>query len=374
MHLNKLRIIELPAHMQTLTVGLGERSYPIRIGNGLLDQAGLLQSVVPRKRVAIVSNTTVAPLYLETLQRTLHSVGISSVGIILPDGEAYKNADTLNLIYDGLLTNRCERSTPLIALGGGVIGDMTGYAAATYLRGVPFIQIPTTLLAQVDSSVGGKTGINHPLGKNMIGAFYQPQLVLADIDTLNTLPDNELAAGLAEVIKYGLIRDLPFLEWLEHNMDKLLARDMGALQYAIARSCKNKAEVVAADERESGERALLNLGHTFGHAIESGVGYGNWLHGEGVAAGTIMAADLSQRLGWINEQDVGRIRKLFEQAGLPVIAPDLGVDKYLELMGLDKKVEGGKMRFILLKQIGHAVVYGEVPTSLLRQTLQACVQ
>jgi shikimate kinase/3-dehydroquinate synthase len=374
MHLNKLRIIELPAHMQTLTVGLGERSYPIRIGNGLLDQAGLLQSVVPRKRVAIVSNTTVAPLYLETLQRTLHSVGISSVGIILPDGEAYKNADTLNLIYDGLLTNRCERSTPLIALGGGVIGDMTGYAAATYLRGVPFIQIPTTLLAQVDSSVGGKTGINHPLGKNMIGAFYQPQLVLADIDTLNTLPDNELAAGLAEVIKYGLIRDLPFLEWLEHNMDKLLARDASALQYAIVRSCKNKAEVVAADERESGERALLNLGHTFGHAIESGVGYGNWLHGEGVAAGTIMAADLSQRLGWINEQDVGRIRKLFEQAGLPVIAPDLGVDKYLELMGLDKKVEGGKMRFILLKQIGHAVVYGEVPTSLLRQTLQACVQ
>jgi shikimate kinase/3-dehydroquinate synthase len=374
MHLNKLRIIELPAHMQTLTVGLGERSYPIRIGNGLLDQAGLLQSVVPRKRVAIVSNTTVAPLYLETLQRTLHSVGISSVGIILPDGEAYKNADTLNLIYDGLLTNRCERSTPLIALGGGVIGDMTGYAAATYLRGVPFIQIPTTLLAQVDSSVGGKTGINHPLGKNMIGAFHQPQLVLADTDTLNTLPDNELAAGLAEVIKYGLIRDLPFLEWLEHNMDKLLARDTGALQYAIARSCKNKAEVVAADERESGERALLNLGHTFGHAIESGVGYGNWLHGEGVAAGTIMAADLSQRLGWINEQDVVRIRKLFEQAGLPVIAPDLGVEKYLELMGLDKKVEGGKMRFVLLKQIGHAVVYGEVPTSLLRQTLQACVQ
>jgi shikimate kinase/3-dehydroquinate synthase len=374
MHLNKLRIIELPANMQTLTVGLSERSYPIRIGNGLLGQATLLQSVVPRKRVAIVSNTTVAPLYLETLQRTLHSVGISSVTIILPDGEAYKNADTLNLIYDGLLTNRCERSTPLIALGGGVIGDMTGYAAATYLRGVPFIQIPTTLLAQVDSSVGGKTGINHPLGKNMIGAFHQPQLVLADTDTLNTLPDNELAAGLAEVIKYGLIRDLPFLEWLEHNMDKLLARDTGALQYAIARSCKNKAEVVAADERESGERALLNLGHTFGHAIESGVGYGNWLHGEGVAAGTIMAADLSQRLGWINEQDVVRIRKLFEQAGLPVIAPDLGVEKYLELMGLDKKVEGGKMRFVLLKQIGHAVVYGEVPTSLLRQTLQACVQ
>lgn len=374
MHSEKNSLIELPKDMQTLTVGLGERSYPIRIGNGLLDQAVLLQTVVPRKRVAIVSNTTVAPLYLEKLQRTLQSIGISSVTIILPDGEAYKNSDTLNLIYDGLLTNRCERSTPLIALGGGVIGDMTGYAAATYLRGVPFIQIPTTLLAQVDSSVGGKTGINHPLGKNMIGAFYQPQLVLADTDTLNTLPDKELAAGLAEVIKYGLIRDLPFLEWLEHNMDKLLARDTGALQYAIARSCKNKAEVVAADERESGERALLNLGHTFGHAIESGVGYGNWLHGEGVAAGTIMAADLSQRLGWISEQDMARISKLFKRAGLPVTAPDLGVDKYLELMGLDKKVEGGKMRFVLLKQIGHAVVYGEVPTSLLRQTLQACVQ
>ena len=374
MHSEKISLIELPKDMQTLTVGLGERSYPIRIGNGLLDQAALLQAVVPRKRVAIVSNTTVAPLYLEKLQRTLQSVGISSVTIILPDGEAYKNSDTLNLIYDALLKNHCERSTPLIALGGGVIGDMTGYAAATYLRGVPFIQIPTTLLAQVDSSVGGKTGINHALGKNMIGAFYQPQLVLADIDTLNTLPDNELSAGLAEVIKYGLIRDLPFLEWLEHNMDKLLARDTGALQYAIARSCKNKAEVVAADERESGERALLNLGHTFGHAIESGVGYGNWLHGEGVAAGTIMAADLSQRLGWISAQDVARISKLFKRAGLPVIAPDLGVDKFLELMGLDKKVEGGKMRFVLLKQIGHAVVYGEVPTSLLRQTLQACVQ
>ena len=374
MHSEKNSSIELPENMQSLTVGLGERSYPIRIGNGLLDQGALLQAVVPRKRVAIVSNTTVAPLYLEKLQRTLQSVGISSATIILPDGEAYKNSDTLNLIYDALLKNHCERSTPLIALGGGVIGDMTGFAAATYLRGVPFIQIPTTLLAQVDSSVGGKTGINHALGKNMIGAFYQPQLVLADIDTLNTLPDNELAAGLAEVIKYGLIRDLPFLEWLEHNMDKLLARDTGALQYAIARSCKNKAEVVAADERESGERALLNLGHTFGHAIESGVGYGNWLHGEGVAAGTIMAADLSQRLGWISAQDVARISKLFKRAGLPVIAPDLGVDKFLELMGLDKKVEGGKMRFVLLKQIGHAVVYGEVPTSLLRQTLQACVQ
>jgi len=358
--------------MQTLTVGLGERSYPIHIGSGLLDHPELLQHALPRKRAAIVTNTTVAPLYLEKLRKTLQSLDVSSIPIILPDGEEYKNFTTLNLIYDALLTNRYERTTPLIALGGGVIGDMTGYAAATYLRGVPFIQIPTTLLAQVDSSVGGKTGINHPLGKNMIGAFYQPQLVLADIDTLNTLPDNELSAGIAEVIKYGLIRDLPFFEWLEQNMDKLLARDTEALQYAITRSCRNKAEIVAADERESGERALLNLGHTFGHAIETGSGYGVWLHGEGVAAGTVMAADLSQRLGWIGAQDTARVRSLFERAKLPTIAPGLGTEKYLELMGLDKKVEGGKMRFVLLKGIGHAVIYGDVPKILLQQTLERC--
>lgn len=359
--------------MQTLTVGLEGRSYPIHIGSGLLGQAELLQPYLPRKRAAIVTNTTVAPLYLDKLLHTLQSIGVGGMPIILPDGEEYKNSATLNLVYDALLSNRCERSTPLIALGGGVIGDMTGYAAATYLRGVPFIQIPTTLLAQVDSSVGGKTGINHPLGKNMIGAFYQPQLVLADTDTLNTLPDNELSAGLAEVIKYGLIRDLPFLEWLEQNLDKLLARDTGALQYAITRSCQNKAEVVVADERESGERALLNLGHTFGHAIESGMGYGNWLHGEGVAAGTVMAADLSQRMGWISAGDVARIRNLYKQAGLPVVAPGLGTGKYLDLMGLDKKVEGGKMRFVLLRGVGHAVVYGDVPPELLRQTLEECV-
>jgi 3-dehydroquinate synthase len=360
--------------MQTLTVGLGERSYPIHIGGGLLGRAELLQPALPRKRTAIVTNTTVAPLYLEKLQQTLQSIDVSSLPIVLPDGEEYKNQETLNSIYDALLANRCERSTPLIALGGGVIGDLTGYAAATYLRGVPFIQIPTTLLAQVDSSVGGKTGINHPLGKNMIGAFYQPQLVLADTDTLNTLPDNELAAGIAEVIKYGLIRDLPFFEWLEQNIDKLLVRDTEAMQYAIERSCRNKAEVVAADERESGERALLNLGHTFGHAIESGMGYGNWLHGEGVAAGTVMAADLSQRLGWINAQDVARVRRLFERANLPTVAPDLGAERYLELMELDKKVEGGKIRFVLLKAIGHAVLSSGVAGELLRETLQACVK
>jgi 3-dehydroquinate synthase len=358
--------------MQTFTVALAERSYPIHIGSGLLKSAALFKTLLPSKRVAIVSNTTVAPLYLEQLQQTLGEIGVESISIVLPDGEKYKNTDTLGLIYSALLGNRCERTTPLIALGGGVVGDMTGYAAATYLRGVPFIQIPTTLLSQVDSSVGGKTGINHPLGKNMIGAFYQPKMVLIDISTLDTLPDNELSAGLAEVIKYGLIRDLAFLEWLESNLDKLLARDTAALQYAIARSCENKAEVVVADERESGERALLNLGHTFGHAIESGMGYGVWLHGEGVAAGTVMAVDLSQRLGRISAEDVSRVRRLFVHAKLPVIAPDLGVEKYLDWMGRDKKVEAGKMRFVLLKEIGHAVVTGDVPPELLRETLEAC--
>ncbi|MDD2721249.1 MAG: 3-dehydroquinate synthase [Gallionella sp.] len=360
--------------MVSLEVGLGERSYPIHIGSGLLANGELLSQHIPKKRAAIVTNTTVAPLYLEKLQQTLQNIGVSSVPVILPDGEVYKTSETLNRIYDALLTHRCERSTPLIALGGGVIGDMTGYAAASYLRGVPFIQIPTTLLSQVDSSVGGKTGINHPLGKNMIGAFYQPRLVLADITTLDTLPDKELSAGLAEVIKYGLIRDLPFLDWLEQNMAKLLARDLVALQYAVRRSCQNKAEVVAADERESGERALLNLGHTFGHAIESGMGYGNWLHGEAVAAGTVMAADLSSRLGWISGQDVQRIRALFIRANLPVEAPDLGAEKYLEYMGLDKKVEGGKMRFVLLKQVGQAVVEGNIPVELLGDTIAACTR
>lgn len=359
--------------LKKLTVDLQERSYDIHVGKGLLGQCELLASHIPKKRVAIVTNTTVAPLYLERVERCLREAGIASTSVILPDGEVYKTGATLNLIYDALLGQRCERSTPLIALGGGVIGDMTGYAAATYLRGVPFIQIPTTLLSQVDSSVGGKTGINHPLGKNMIGAFYQPQIVLADVDTLSTLPDKELSAGLAEVIKYGLIRDLPFLDWLEDNMGALLARDPSALTYAITRSCQNKAEVVGADERESGERALLNLGHTFGHAIESGMGYGVWLHGEAVAAGTVMAADLSCRLGWLSEADVARVRKLFISAKLPVVAPRLGNEQYLNYMGMDKKVEGGKIRFVLLKQLGQAVIAGDVPMTKLHETLEACV-
>jgi 3-dehydroquinate synthase len=358
--------------MQTLTVGLGERSYPIYIGSDLLGRADLLLPHLPCKKTAVVTNATVAPLYLDALCGMLQSHGVEVIPIVLPDGEQYKNTETLMLIYDALLSNRCERNTPLIALGGGVIGDLTGYAAATYLRGVPFVQIPTTLLSQVDSSVGGKTGINHPLGKNMVGAFYQPRLVLADTATLGTLPDKELRAGIAEVIKYGLIRDLPFFEWLESNMEKLLSRDAQALQYAIAQSCRNKAEVVAADERESGERALLNLGHTFGHAIENGMGYGAWLHGEAVAAGTIMAMDLSYRLGWISAQDVTRIRRIFEKAGLPLVSPAMGVEKYLQLMGLDKKVMGGKLRFVLLKAIGSAVVTADVPAEFLKQTLEAC--
>jgi 3-dehydroquinate synthase len=358
---------------QILTVGLQERSYEIHIAANLLPLAYELAVHIPRKRAAIVTNTTIAPLYLKTLADALSVLGVSVVTIILPDGEQYKTSETLNLIYDGLLKNRCERSTPLIALGGGVIGDMTGFAAATFLRGVPFIQIPTTLLAQVDSSVGGKTGINHPLGKNMIGAFYQPLIVLADIATLKTLPDEELSAGLAEVIKYGLIRDLPFLVWLENNMDALIQRDPIALQYAIKRSCENKAAVVGVDERESGERALLNLGHTFGHAIESGMGYGVWLHGQAVAAGTIMAADLSQRLGWLNLADVERVRRLFKRAKLPVLAPNLGIDTYLDYMGLDKKVEDGKLRFVLLKNLGTAVMVNDVPLALLKETIKACV-
>lgn len=358
--------------MKTLSVGLAERSYPIHIGNDLLGKSELLLPYLSRKRAVVVSNTTVAPLYLQRLMEGLNQHQIQVESIVLPDGEQYKNSESMNVIYDALLRSRCERSTPIIALGGGVIGDMAGFAAASYLRGVPFIQIPTTLLSQVDSSVGGKTGINHPLGKNMIGAFYQPLVVLADVATLDTLPDKELRAGVAEVIKYGLIRDLPFLEWLETNVEKLLARDKEALRYAIARSCQNKAEVVGADERESGERALLNLGHTFGHAIENGMGYGAWLHGEAVAAGTIMATDLSHRLGWLSSDDVARVRKLFERAELPTIGPKLGVEKYMQLMGLDKKVADGKIRFVLLKSLGNAVITGDVPQTLLEQTLEAC--
>jgi 3-dehydroquinate synthase len=357
--------------MQTLQVALGDRAYSIHIGPGLIGQVNLILPHLKRKQVAIVTNTTVAPLYLEKLAQPLRDAGVSVVEIVLPDGEAYKNSETLNLIYDALLKNRCERSTTLIALGGGVIGDLTGYAAATYLRGVPFIQIPTTLLSQVDSSVGGKTGINHPLGKNMIGAFYQPKLVLADIDTLQTLPKRELSAGVAEVIKYGLIRDADFFDWLETNISKLMALDEAVTMYAIYRSCKNKAEVVAADEHETGERALLNLGHTFGHAIENAMGYGVWLHGEAVAAGMLLAADLSQRMGWLKAKDVQRMHALTAASSLPSRAPNLGVKKYLELMQLDKKVADGKVRLVLQQGIGKAVITSDYDADMLKQTLEA---
>lgn len=355
--------------MQTLKVELANRSYPIHIGRNLISDASLILPHLKRKHVAIVTNTTVAPLYLDVLRQALQAAGVTVIPIILPDGEAYKNTETLNTIYDVLLQNRCERSTTLIALGGGVIGDLTGYAAATYLRGVPFIQVPTTLLSQVDSSVGGKTGINHPLGKNMIGAFYQPQLVLADIDTLQTLPAREYSAGVAEVIKYGLIRDADFFDWLETNMASLMRLDEAVLSYAIYRSCQNKADVVAKDEHEQGERALLNLGHTFGHAIENAMGYGVWLHGEAVAAGTMMAANLSQRMGWLNAAEITRIQKCFEAANLPIMPPKLGVEKYLDLMGLDKKVENGKIRLILQQGIGKSVITSDYDADKLKETL-----
>jgi 3-dehydroquinate synthase len=356
--------------MRTLKLELGERSYPIYIGAGLLDQPELITRHISGTRVALVSNDTVAPLYLEKVHAAL--ARFQPLKVILPDGEQYKNLETLNRIFDALLSARCDRHTTVIALGGGVIGDMAGFAAAVYQRGVPFIQIPTTLLSQVDSSVGGKTGVNHALGKNMIGAFYQPRAVIIDTDTLSTLPDRELSAGLAEVIKYGLIRDPGFFTWIEANMDRLLAHDPGALSQAIEISCRHKAEVVAADERESGVRATLNLGHTFGHAIETGMGYGAWLHGEGIAAGMAMAADLSRRLGWLHSADVARIEQLLRRARLPVRAPaQLSPARFLELMAVDKKVLEGRMRLVLLKAIGQAVITDEYPKAQLEATLQA---
>jgi 3-dehydroquinate synthase len=361
--------------MRTLNVALGDRAYDIHIGPGLLGQPDLMTGIFTSRHVAIVTNSVVAPRYLRQFAEPLRAAGIRITEIVLPDGESHKDWQTLNLIFDALLANRCDRTTTIVALGGGVVGDMAGFAAAAYQRGVPYIQVPTTLLAQVDSSVGGKTGINHPRGKNMVGAFWQPRLVVADTDTLATLPDRELSAGLAEVIKYGLIRDLPFLEWLEANMDRLKARDADALSYAIERSCANKAEVVAGDERESakeGGRALLNLGHTFGHAIETGVGYGEWLHGEAIAAGTVMAADLSRRLGWLGMDDVDRVRRLMSRAGLPTVGAPLGVDIYLDLMGHDKKVVAGTLRLVLLKRLGEAVTSGDTPADLIRATITAC--
>ena len=353
-----------------LEVDLGERSYPIEIGAELLSDTALLGRLISGRRIVIITNTVVAPLYLDTLTRSLEAAGKIVQSLVLPDGEKEKNWASLMKIFDFLMEHKCDRKTTLVALGGGVIGDMTGYAAASFMRGVPFVQVPTTLLAEVDSSVGGKTGINHPLGKNMIGAFYQPEAVIADTKTLDTLPDRELVAGLAEVIKYGAIIDRPFFGWLEENIGKLLARDREALAYAIRRSCEIKADIVRQDEREStGLRAILNFGHTFGHAIEAGLGYGEWLHGEAVGCGMVMAADLSCRMGWLDVTSRDRIRALVEKAGLPVVSPDLGVERWVGLMQVDKKNAGGEIQFVLLRALGEAVVT-PVPMNLLDATLR----
>ncbi len=356
--------------MQTLHVDLGDRSYPIYIGSGLLNQPELLTRHIKGRSAAVVSNETVAPLYLGRLDPALGD--LKHHAVVLPDGEQYKSLETLNRIFTELLEQRFDRNTTLIALGGGVVGDITGFAAASYQRGVNFIQVPTTLLAQVDSSVGGKTGVNHPLGKNMIGAFYQPQCVIIDTDTLDTLDDRQLSAGIAEIIKYGLIGDLELFEWLEANIERLRAREPEALTYAIHRSCQDKAAVVAADEREGGKRALLNLGHTFGHAIETGMGYGQWLHGEAVGCGMVMAARMSARLGWIDEQAVARTTELVARGGLPTEPPaEMSAERFLELMAVDKKVIDGTLRLVLLKAIGQAVVTADFDPAALHDTVSS---
>jgi len=355
--------------MQTFSIALGERSYPIHIGTGLLGRADLIAQVLARKSVAVVTNTTVAPLFLEQFAGGLAREGVEVVRIVVPDGEDHKGWQTLNAIFDALLEKRCGRDTTLVALGGGVIGDLTGFAAATYQRGVRYIQVPTTLLAQVDSSVGGKTAINHPLGKNMIGAFHQPRLVLADTDTLKTLPERELRSGLAEVIKHGLIRDAGFFTWIEANIERLLARDAEALEHAVLRSVEIKADIVAKDEREDGLRKVLNFGHTFGHAIETGLGYGAWLHGEAVAAGMVMATDLSRQLGYLSEADVARIRSLLQRAGLPTTAKGIAPARMQQLMSVDKKVKEGRMHFVLLERLGAATLRDDVPPAALDRML-----
>lgn len=357
--------------MKSLQVELGDRSYPIFIGKDLLGQSELYTPYIRGRQVLIVTNTTIAPLYLDTVKKAL--IGYSPEAVILQDGEEYKTLETMNQIITALLENKFDRSVTLIALGGGVIGDITGFAASCYQRGVDFIQLPTTLLAQVDSSVGGKTAVNHPLGKNMIGAFYQPRCVITDINTLNTLDDQQLSAGLAEVIKYGILGNKDFFEWQEQHIGDLMRRAPEALSYAIERSCLDKAEIVAQDEKESGIRALLNLGHTFGHAIEAGMGYGKWLHGEAVAAGMAMAMDLSQRCGWSSPTDTQRVINLLEQAKLPVNGPlEISPQKMLELMTVDKKASQGLIRFVLAKGIGDTFVTSDYDQDLLMETLTLC--
>lgn len=355
--------------MYTLNVATTSHQYPIFIGSNLLESANHLLALYFTNKIALISNETVAPLYLQQWEKILNHSGREYFNIILPDGEKYKNWQTLNLIYDGLMQNRAERKTTIMALGGGVIGDMAGFAAATYQRGAPFIQIPTTLLSQVDSSVGGKTGINHPLGKNMIGAFYQPQAVFIDLNSLHTLPPREFSAGMAEVIKYAVLGDIEFLEWLEINIEALINQDPEVLAHAVHRCCQMKADIVAADEKESGVRALLNLGHTFGHAIEAEMGYGNWLHGEAVAAGTVLACRLSEQLGYLHQDDTQRLIKLLSQVNLPVTPPKMSLEAWLMHMSHDKKVIDGNMRFVVLKQLGEATITDNVTTQNLAATL-----
>lgn len=357
--------------MKTLSVVTSSKTYPIYIGDGVLREGAVFSAIFPLpSKLVLVSNEVVAPLYLSTLETVLRQLGHQVISVVLPDGESQKNWQTLNLIFDALLENTAERSTTLVALGGGVVGDMTGFAAAVYQRGVPFVQIPTTLLAQVDSSVGGKTAINHPLGKNMIGAFYQPNAVVIDLSVLDTLPKREMSAGLAEVIKYGLICDPEFFVWLEQNIEGLLAKDKNLLAFAVSRSCENKAHVVGIDEEERGLRAILNLGHTFGHAIETALGYGVWLHGEAVAVGMLLAAKVSRDLGQIGDVDVERIEGLLLRAGLPICVPELGFEQWLAHMSHDKKVDAGRIRFVLLKNMGEAYVTAEVPVEILRKYLK----
>lgn len=361
------------ASNHTLNVDLGDRSYPIYIGTGLLDQPELLTKHILGQSALIVSNTTVAPLYLGAIEKSLDTADIRHNTVILNDGEQFKTIDSVMTIIETLLNQRHDRQTTLIALGGGVVGDITGFAASIYQRGVHFIQVPTTLLSQVDSSVGGKTGVNHPLGKNMIGAFYQPQCVIADTSTLDTLPDRELSAGLAEVIKYGLIYDSSFFDWLEKNISGLLKKDNHLLAEAILVSCQTKAEVVEQDERESGIRAILNLGHTFGHAIEATMGYGNWLHGEAVATGMVMAVDLSLRHGWINDSVKQRTISLLEKCALPVHSPaEMSIEQYMNAMAIDKKTVNGTIKFVLLEALGKAIVTSNYDPELLDQTLTEC--
>ena len=356
---------------EKVTIDLGDRGYDILIGSGLLADPASYCGLPPGTDALIVTNPNVGALYGRTLRTALGSNYRRVHYMELPDGEAFKDWPALNSIFDALMTAGCDRKTTLFALGGGVIGDMTGFAAACYMRGVPYVQVPTTLLAQVDSSVGGKTAINHPLGKNMIGAFYQPVRVVADLGALATLPEREVAAGLAEVIKYGPIADAAFLDWIESSLPALKARNTTALAHAVKRSCEIKARVVGQDERESGLRAILNFGHTFGHAIEAGLGYGEWLHGEAVGCGMVMAAELSMRMGLINTDCVVRLKAIIERAGLPVRAPALGADRYLELMRHDKKSEGGEIRFVVIESIGHAAVRA-APDALVREVLLAC--